>query len=314
MKANELLLWLSAHREGSWQQFRAAVEELHSTEGDSESVGSGIPGEGDFPLYQQLRLNFERLGHAEFFAHGCEKGWRVAPPTLAAHPVSGGVRAVVCGARSPRLCERALKVDEKVECKIEVFNPYDVPQVIRFVAPNISVLQKVAVQVGAHFQADAPLAILSHLPPCDPPSRGIEQAEIPVGADWHIRVFDTRNLRWQTTDRQHVQSTLTGLFEFQLYGPPRYFLRWKGETFNMERAVALYVLLHHHRGLLLYNAQAGTLSLPGSCRPQRLLERALVLCSGIPPSFDQTTARLTYCDIPPEIARFTAELLRQGLT
>jgi len=164
MKANELLLWLSAHREGSWQQFRAAVEELHSTEGDSESVGSGIPGEGDFPLYQQLRLNFERLGHAEFFAHGCEKGWRVAPPTLAAHPVSGGVRAVVCGARSPRLCERALKVDEKVECKIEVFNPYDVPQVIRFVAPNISVLQKVAVQVGAHFQADAPLAILSHLP------------------------------------------------------------------------------------------------------------------------------------------------------
>jgi hypothetical protein len=314
MKPNELLFWLSARREGSWQQFRAAVEELHSTEGDSENDGSAILGEGDFPIYQQLRLNFERLGHAEFFTRDCEKGWRVAPPTLAAHPVSGGVRAVLCGARSLGLCERALKVDEKAKCKIEVLNPYDVPQVIRFVAPNISELQKVATHVGAHFQADAPLAILSHMQPCDPPSRGSGQAEVPVGADWHIHEFDTRNLRWQTIDRQYIQSTRTGLFKFQLYGPPRYFLRWKGETFGMSRAVALYVLLHRHRGLLHFDSQAGTLSLPGSCRPQRLLERALVLCSGIPPSFDPTTARLTYCNIPPEIAHFTSELLRQVLT
>jgi hypothetical protein len=82
----------------------------------------------------------------------------------------------------------------------------------------------------------------------------------------------------------------------------------------MRRAVALYVLLRRRRGLLLYNAQAGTLSLPSSCRPPRLLERALVLCSGIPPSFDPATVRLTYANVPPDIALFAAELLRQGLT
>jgi len=314
MKPNELLLWLSARREGSWQQFRVAVEELHSTESDSASYGSATSGEVEFPLHQKLRLDLERLGHVEFFACGCEKGWRVVPPTLAAHPVSGGVRAVLCGARSPALREQALQVGEKVDCEVEVLDPYGVPQVIRFVAPSISALQQVATQVGAHFQADAPLAILSHLLPCDPPSRGSEQAEFPVGADWRIREFDALSLRWHTTDRQHAQSACTGLFEFQLYGPPQYFLRWKGGTFEMRRAVALYVLLRRRRGLLLYNAQASTLSLPGSCRPPRLLERALVLCSGIPPSFDPATVRLTYANIPPDIALFAAELLRQGLT
>ncbi len=314
MKPNELLFWLSARREGSWQQFRAAVEELHSTEDDSESDGNAIPGEGKFPLHQKLRLDLECLGHVEFFARGCEKGWRVAPPTLAAHSVSGGVRAVLCGARSPALRERALQVGEKVDCEVEVLNSYGVPQVIRFVAPNILALQQVATQVEAHFQADAALAILSHLPPCDPPSRGSEQAEFPVGADWRIREFDTLSLRWRTTDRQHAQTACTGLFEFQLYDRWRYFLRWKGGTFERPRAVALYALLRRHPGLLGYDPRTCMLSLPGSCRPPQLLERALVLCSGFPPSFDPTTARLTYSDIPPDIAHFTAELLRQGLT
>jgi len=315
MRPNEILFWLSARREGSWQQFRAAVEELHSTEGDSESDESAAPGEVEFPLHQRLRLDLERLGHAEFFACGCEKGWRVAPPTLAAHPVlGGGVRAVLCGARSPALRERALQVGEKVDCEVETLDPRDAPQVIRFVAPHVSALQQAAAQVGANFQADAPLAILSHLSPCDPPSHGSEQAEFPVGADWRIREFDAVSICWRAADRQRAQTARTGLFEFQLYDRWRYFLRWKGGTFEWPRAVALYALLRRRPGLLGYDPPTRTLSLPGFCRPPQLLERALALCSGFPPSFDPTTARLTYSDIPPDIAHFTAELLRQRLT
>lgn len=311
MKPNELLFWLSARREGSWQQFREAVEELHSAGGDSENGGSPMLDDGEFHLDQRLRLDFDRLGHVEFFARGCEGGWRVTPPTLAAHPVSGGVRAVLCGARSPALRERAIRIGEDVDC--EVLDSDDVPQVIRFVASHISALQQLATQVGAHFQADAPLAILSHLPPCDPPSPGSKQAEFPVGADWRIREFDALSFRWRTTDRQRAETARTGLFEFQLYDRWRYFLRWKGGTFERPRAVALYALLRR-RGLLGYDSRTHTFSLPGSCRPPRLLERALVLCSGIPPSFEPMTARLLYSDVPPDIAHFAAELLRQRLT
>lgn len=310
MKANELLFWLSARREGSWRQFRAVVEELHSSDNDSDPSGFTVI-DNEFWLHQRLRLGLERLAHVEFFAGGCKEGWRIAPPTLAAHPVLGGFRAVLCGARSPALRERVLRVGQELGC--ETLNSIDVPEVIRFVATDISALSGVASQAGILFQPDAPLTILSCLPPCAPPLRGRSHSEFPEGARWRIREFDAVALSWRLTDRHHAQSAHTGLFEFQLYDRWRYFLRWAGGTFEMPRAIALYALLRRKRGLLRYDAQAHKLSLPGSCRPPRLLERALVLCSGFPPSFDPTTVRLTYTDVPPDIACFAAELLRQPL-
>ncbi len=310
MKPNELLFWLSARRQGSWTQFRSVVQELHEAEYDSETGESATFDEGNLPFYQQLRSDFERLAHVEFFAGGCEKGWRVAPPTLAAHSVPGGVRAVLCGARSPALLERALHIDT-----CEQINVDGVPQVIRYTASSLSSLEQAAIQIGAHFQVDAPLAILSYLVPCDLPARGSPEAEFPVGADWRIREFDTSIFRWRITDRERARSVRTGLFEFQLYNQWRYFLRWNNATFERPRAIALYTLLRRYPGEILhYEPTTKQLSLPGACRPSGLLERALVLCSGFPPAFDRLTTRLIYREVPSEIAHFAAELLRQRLT
>jgi len=104
VRANELLLWLSARGEGSWRGFRAAVEELHLAEDLQRDGGEEFEG-GDFPLHQQLRLNMERLGHVEFFARGCEEGWRVTPPALAGSRDSTGWMGVLCGGRSDRLLD-----------------------------------------------------------------------------------------------------------------------------------------------------------------------------------------------------------------
>lgn len=308
MKPNELLLWLSARCEGSWQQFRAAVEELHSDDGET-----GAEDNDEFPLHQRLRLDLERLAHVEFFARDCEKGWRVAPPALAAHPVPGGVRGILCGARSPALRERVLRAAEKLGC--ETPDSPGVPEVIRLVAADAPALTEAASRAGVHFQPDAPLAILSHLPPCDAPLRGSKQAEFPVGGDWDIHEFDESNLAWRKTDRRDAQSARVGAFRFLFrYQRPRYFLRWTRSTFELPRAIAIYALLRRsRRNLISYNASARTLRLPAICRPPQLLERALVLCSGLPPGYDATTASLTYADVPMEIASFAAELLRQPL-
>ncbi len=308
MKANELLLWLSARREGSWQQFRAVVEELHSD--DRETCAED---NDEFPLHQQLRLDLERLAHVEFFARDCEKGWRVAPPILAAHPVPGGVRGVLCGARSPALRERVLRAADKLDCET-LYSP-GVPDVIRFVATDAPALTEVTSKAGVQFQPDAPLAILSYLPPCDPPLRGSKQAEFPVGIDWEIHEFDESNLAWRKAERRHAQTARVGMFRFLLrYQRPRYFLRWTRSTFELPRAIALYTLLSRsRRNLLRYDVSARTLRLPAICRPPQLLERALVLCSGLPPVYDAATASLTYSDMPREIASFAAELLRQPL-
>ena len=58
VKADELLLWMSARQKGSWQQFRVAVEEFHSADNDAESGGNITPTD-EFRLHQRLRLNLE---------------------------------------------------------------------------------------------------------------------------------------------------------------------------------------------------------------------------------------------------------------
>ena len=158
MRANELLLWLSARREGSWSQFRAAVEELHSVENNCNVNGESRTDDGDFPLHQQFRLNLEGAAHAEFFERDSKYRWRIAPPVLAAHPTSDGLRAVLCGARSPALLERVLDVGQ--ECGYETVMHGSVPDVIRLCARNINLLSDVASRTGVYFQAYAPRAIL----------------------------------------------------------------------------------------------------------------------------------------------------------
>jgi hypothetical protein len=314
VRANELLFWLSARRQGSWQQFRAAVEDLHSDKNDSSADGIAFAAKDEFPLHQQLRVNLECLAHVEFFAQHCEQGWRIVPPTFAVHPTEGGVRAVLCGARSPDFRDRVLRIGERVRC--EILDVDGAPQVIRLITQEASTLQEAALQAGACIQFDAPLAILSYLPPCEPPSPMQSQSEFPKGSDWNIHEFDTINLAWRKIDHDQAENVRFGVLRFLIhFQRPRYFLRWKSMTFEISRAVAIYLLLHRHRrAILQYNYESAELSLPAICRPPRLLERALVLCSGLIPNYDSATAKLIYSDVPPGIAHFAAELLRQSLT
>src|SRR4051812_24527063 len=84
---------MSARWEGSWQQFKDAVEELVPEPQSADSGGSKLP------LHQKLRFSLERLGHVEFnFAENYR--WRVVPPALALAS-NRDVAGVVCGARSP---------------------------------------------------------------------------------------------------------------------------------------------------------------------------------------------------------------------
>jgi hypothetical protein len=188
------------------------------------------------------------------------------------------------------------------------------PDVIRLAAGSFNAITDAASKARVHFQPYAPRAILSCLRPYVRPTAASPQAEFPTGDGWRIREFDPDSLRWRTANRQRAQSVQRGVVEFSLYDDWRYFLRSSGQTFKLPRAVSLYALLNRRAGLLRYDKQAQTLKIPGTCRPPRLLERALVLCSGLPPTFDPATSCLTYADVPADIAGFAAELLRQPLT
>jgi hypothetical protein len=140
---------------------------------------------------------------------------------------------------------------------------------------------------------------------------------LPHGADWSISRYDLVGLHWKKTDRRHVQNTRYGVFRFRIsFQPDRYFVRWMEATYELPRAIAIYVLLHRKRRYVFrYNPVSHDLSLPANCRPPRVLERALVLCSGLPPAsnIEIETRYLTYFDVPLETAQLAAQLLLQPL-
>ena len=116
MSLDRLLLWLSAKGQGSWSQFRGAVEAL-CVEQDYEApeITDNIERDGsngsDLPVYQRCRFALQRLGHVEFFSNEAERGWRVVPPAVALLSTDSG-EGVLCGARFSGLLERLDRVDD----------------------------------------------------------------------------------------------------------------------------------------------------------------------------------------------------------
>jgi hypothetical protein len=220
---------------------------------------------------------------------------------------------VLCGARSDRLLDGLSKGTGHLG--VEVIPQVDAPDAYRIFASDVEELSRVGETSALHFQRDAPLAILSHLPPTDPPSQGGSETEFPQGADWVVHEFLPGRLGWMKVSRNDANSARAGFFRFLIYFQrPRYFLRRSGRTYESPRAAGIYYLLRRRRyNVLRYDGSVRSLTLPAVCRPPRLLERALILCSGLTPTFDARGSKLTYHGIDLEIARFAARLLRQSL-
>lgn len=312
MTPNELLLWMSARKQGSWVQFRSAVETLDLAE-------SAERGEEDLslPLHQRIRYNLERLGHVEFDAGECEGGWRAAPPMLALSDHSGMATGVLCGARTPKVVERFERAGGGVQ--LERTSQAECPDIIRVHASNAEALIELAERAGVLRQLDAPTVLLSHLPRIGS-LKGLRRESLPAGGrDWDVKQFTIQGkaMRWRTITLQEANGPgARGLFRFTLYQTPQYFLREGEETVRLSGAVGkYYVLSCRQRRVMRYNRAERRLILPAIFLLLLLTERALVLCSGFPPLFDVVYGRprLTYCDVPEEVAGLAAEVLRQDL-
>jgi len=310
MTPNELLLWMSARRQGSWQQFRGAVEELDLMESSAEPGTEEDTGDRySLPHYQVLRLNLQRLGHAEFFGGAGGSEWRVTPPSLAITQHSSGWLGVVAGARSLGLLARLKEVASGVEC--EAVPIPACPDQLRMRANDSRVLAGIAEAARLLGQPHAPVAILMSLPAVDDATVS-KPAQLPFGADWRIDQWTPDGLGWRATRRDEAVSAQLGLFRFSLRHQRHFFLCSRGATYRVPGQVGKYIVLRRRRRQVLrYDTAGHRLLVPASCRPPLLVERALILCSGLPPSY--TSGVLEYPDVPPSVAALAAALLRQDL-
>lgn len=305
MTPNELLLWLSARKQGSWPQFRGAVERLDLAERADESEQ-----DTSLPLHQRVRFNLERLGHVEFDAAECEDGWRVVAPALAVFQHDNGFTGILCGARTAKLMERIERVGDGVS--IERASESDCPDIMRVHAREAESLLELAEREELGCQLDSPAALLSRLPSVDA-MKGWRREPMPAsGKDWDVKQFVIKGkaIRWHASTVQEANARdAQGLFCFTRFQMPQYFLREGRDTIRLPGAVGKYrVLTRRQRRVLRYDRRGRCLALPAILRPPLLTERGLVLCSGFPPSLSFSHGRriLTYRDIPEEVAGMAA--------
>jgi hypothetical protein len=309
---NELLLWLSVRKAGSWSQFRGAVENLDLANSSAEAEEDAA-----LPIHQRVRFNLERLGHIEFGAEESGEGWRVVPPTLALSRFDGRTTGVLCGARTIPLLKRIERAANGLPYE-RAPHP-DCPDVLRIQAPNEQVLIDLTQREGISCQAETPTALLSHLPSVDS-IKSWSRAPMPIaGQDWDVKQFvvEKKTTKWRTINLQEANAPgVQGLFRITRFQRPEYFLREGRETIKLPGPVAkYYVLFRLRRRVLKYDRKERSLILLAIFRPPLLTERGLILCSGFPPSLSDVRGRptLTYRDIPEEVAGMTAEVLKQDL-
>lgn len=309
---DHLLFWLSAKGNGSWPQFRSGVETLQvkppdawiGSENHSEHNSAG----GDLPLYQECRYAMERLGHVEFFAKEIENGWRIVPPTVAFCSETLG-RGLLCGARSPEMLEALHSLDA---VDVSLSGSRGGPSRVRLRGSSPQIMASQARTLGLRVQIGAPIAILASLPRARDP-RVWRHLPMPDTSGWTIHRFSSSRLRWREVSPAHAANAPKGLFKFYRGFQRFYFVRWEGRSYRVPVQVGKYAMVRRRAGLLKYNPRNRVLTVPMMYRPPLLIDRALILCSGLLPRIDSKSRRLEYMDLPTRVVRIAAQLLDQEI-
>ncbi|MGE0773982.1 MAG: hypothetical protein AB7L36_02945 [Sphingomonadaceae bacterium] len=108
-----------------------------------------------------------------------------------------------------------------------------------------------------------------------------------------------------------ARSATAGLFRFRSDYTTQYILIEKGAAFATEPAAGKYRLLRRRYSAIAYRSADQALIVRATCRPPRLVERALVLSSGVLPKF--MNGLLTYGGVELTVASAVAALLDQRL-
>jgi hypothetical protein len=325
--ADDLLLWMSAQREGSWSQFRNAVNRLQDKAEEFEDNGEGSPHTQEFeaplklPIHRILQLNLSMLGHAEFYREEGRYLWHIVPPFLAATESKESIRVVLCGARWPGFLEDMAEHAAHYTDMVTRGSPEgNAPEAVFVDFENWRAVSEFA-QLGKFcVQKHTPMTLLSSVPKLTYPSL-LKAKSLPYGPGWSIEHFDAVKLKWSRVSTKERDYPLQGLSKFSSqYAPAQYFITrrtWRKRnlvSYEVSPRIGKYLVLRNKkRSVIKYDSERESVILPAICRPPSLIERALVLCSGLLPPLDRGHYDLVYAGVPPEVARTVGKLLEQEL-
>lgn len=295
---NKLLHWLSAHGQGTWQQFKMACNTL----------GLDLTYEYSRRILRRLRL----LGHIEVTSDG--QKWFITPPSLVATgSAAGGYRTFLAGQRSPALLH-SLRNATQVEVEIEIQPDADAPEVVRATFDS----QDQAAYFARNFsQRHHPLflaGLAGHRIACALPDLvswenqlsspavvlGNYRFELWEGGEFNTLPFPSQTGMYRLTHLadhyRHPQLTL-------FYDADRDLWRradWYGLRYLTLRRTGEHIEF-------VYDHNLRTLRIDRNQRLPHMYERALVLASGSLPVFRND--QIILGDVPAELGRTVANKL-----
>ena len=240
------------------------------------------------------------LGHVEFVE---SNSWRIAPPVLAGLPTNGKLagEAVLCGARTAGVLSRLRAACGQHGVAVSLPPVSGGPAVIRVSSSRRSALKAAANEAGLGFQGNAAFTLLA----CTPAIREWPRKPCPMvsGRVETVRRFSRSKLRWVDSTLDEARESQRGFF--------RIMRDWdRVSIIKMEAEKSAYI--DDRAGRLLvaaklkaasWDPEEGTFSIPSQLNPPRVIARALAMCAGTLPYFDQTSKRISFESVPLEIVR-----------
>jgi hypothetical protein len=276
-----VLFTLSAWGQCSWQKFRRAFDDLHV---QSLSLSGEVPLQADANIRFNAARTLDSLGHCEV-TFGAEGKVSVAPSVLAALPVAGLPRAVLCGSRSPEtvaIVRRVARAKQSVQVRITPqarWNPF-APARIEVQATAGAVLEQVADDLGILYEAIPPAWSLA--------SSGSSVETFLQSLTWLTRP----DLTWTRVDfdpdylrfggRRDSGPLILARYQDPVRG------RWVFRLWREDESADINdpswgryaVLAAFGRVVLRYDPMLGELGVPLGVPLPRLFFRAIALCSG----------------------------------
>ncbi len=305
MSYNKLLAYLSEKGSGTWPELKAAWEWIA---GPSED-----PGDQAWVVARDLAS----LGHIEI-TWGDDGGWCAAPVVVTMVPRSGG-RALVTGARTRFFYTpaddgesgigRLMDVAEERDLWVDQCEADGGPVTLFVACESDSDARDLAGALGVAYTYEVAEQLAALLPPLASYSRLWPEGELPRGLD--AEQFDTEPLAWRTADTTQEY----GLYRCRTYQGHVYALKTVNGWRRVNRELGVFeVLRWEEKSVLAYSGERFQLSMPVQTPLPTLHARSATLCSGRLPRFNyQEGGRLTYDNIPEDVASGVASALSQGL-
>lgn len=293
---NHLLLWASVRREGSMHSLRteiARVESEHGATGKAHWAGQDLA----------------RLGHLELGEAVLGGGWKVAPPVLAAGPVTAGPAAILCGARTPELLTRVAEAVDRLGGQLQSLPQLNGPDVVKITAPRFHALADIAAVTRIALQPRASRAIIAASGAVAEAT--LHAASMPVGLGWDIARYSRSGLSWKPATSAEARAAQQGLFRFKSDYETVHILCEAGGIWRCRPDIGKYRVLQKRHKPLFYSAPRRVLRVAMGARPPSLIERGLVVSSGMLPAVEGPW--LVYRDIDLSDANAVGARLGQKL-